>query len=66
MNTAPRWFKVVAVVALLWNLLGCLTFFSDLCLSPDDVVELPQAQQALYAARPSWAIYQAGRPAGAA
>lgn len=55
MNT-PTWFKVVAVLALLWNLLGCLAFFSDLRLSPEDLAKLPEAQQALYAARPAWAI----------
>lgn len=53
---APTWFKVVAVVALLWNLLGCFAFFSDLRLSPEDLAKLPEAQQALYAARPGWAV----------
>ena len=55
MNT-PTWFKIVAVVALLWNLLGCFAFFSDLRLSPADLAKLPEAQQALYAARPGWAV----------
>ena len=55
MNT-PTWFKVVAVLALLWNLLGCFAFFSDLRLSPEDLAKLPEAQQALYAARPGWAV----------
>ena len=55
MNT-PTWFKVVAVLALLWNLLGCLAYFSDLRLSPEDLAKLPEAQQALYAARPGWAV----------
>ncbi|MEN1941872.1 hypothetical protein WCE41_12430 [Luteimonas sp. MJ246] len=52
----PTWFKIVAVLALLWNLLGCLAFFSDLRLSPEDIARLPEAQQALYAARPGWAV----------
>lgn len=52
----PAWFKIVAVVALLWNLLGCFAFFSDLRLSPEDLAKLPEAQQALYAARPGWAV----------
>ena len=52
----PVSLKVVAIVALLWNLLGCLAFFSDLRLSPDDLARLPEAQQALYAARPGWAV----------
>ena len=60
MNTPPRWFKVVAIVALLWNLLGCLAFVADLSLSPDDVAKLPEPQQALYAARPGWAVAATG------
>ena len=55
MNT-PTWFKVLAILALLWNLLGCLAFFSDLRLSPEDLAKLPETQQALYAARPGWAV----------
>lgn len=50
------WFKVVAGVALLWNLLGCLAFAADLQLSPEDVAALPEAQNALYAGRPGWAV----------
>lgn len=56
----PKWFKVVAVVALLWNLLGCLAFAMDLRLTPEDVAALPEAQQALYAARPGWAVVATG------
>lgn len=52
----PTRFRIVAVLALLWNLLGCLAFFSDLRLSPEDIAALPEAQQALYAARPGWAV----------
>lgn len=39
MNT-PTWFKVVAIVALLWNVLGCLALFSDLRLLPEDLFVL--------------------------
>lgn len=60
MNTSPKWFKVVAIVALLWNLLGCIAFASDLRLTPDDVAKLPDAQQALYAARTPWAVASTG------
>lgn len=56
----PTWFKLVAVLALLWNLLGCVAFFADLQLSPDDIAKLPEAQQALYAARPGWAVVATG------
>jgi len=50
------WFKAVAVAALLWNLLGCFAFVSDLRLAPEDVAKLTEAQRALYAARPGWAV----------
>lgn len=57
---APAWFRIVAVVALLWNLLGCLAFFADLRISPEDLARMPEAQQALYAARPGWAVMATG------
>jgi hypothetical protein len=57
MNTSsPKWFKAVAVLALLWNLLGCFAFASDLRIEPEDVAKLPDAQPALYEARPFWAV----------
>ena len=56
MNTSPTWLKVVAVIALLWNLLGCWAFALDLRLTPDDVAALPDAEKALHAARPAWAV----------
>lgn len=56
MNASPTWFKAISVLALLWNLLGCLTFAADLQLTAEDLAKLPEAQQALYAARPAWAL----------
>ncbi len=56
MNASPTWFKTVSVLALLWNLLGCLAFAADLQLTAEDLAKLPEAQQALYAARPAWAL----------
>ena len=56
MDKAPRWFTIIAIAALLWNLLGCFAFVSDLRVSADDVARMAPAQQALYHARPAWAI----------
>lgn len=52
----PKWFRPVAIVALLWNLLGCAAYLADVSLKPEDVAKLPAAQQALYAARPAWSV----------
>lgn len=51
---APVWFLVVAVVALLWNLLGCAAVAADFALVASG--NIPADQQALYAARPMWAV----------
>ena len=56
MNTHPRWFRPVSVVALLWNLLGCVAYIADVTVSPERLSGMTAAQQALYAARPWWAV----------
>jgi len=56
MQQATQGIRVWAGLALLWNLLGCAAFVSDLRLTADDIAALPAAQQALYAARPAWAV----------
>lgn len=56
MEKSPLWFKIVAIIGLLWNLLGCLAFAGDLMLTAEDVAKLPEAHQAMYAARPGWSV----------
>jgi anti-sigma-K factor RskA len=41
---------------LLWNLLGCVAYISDVTLKPEDIAKMSAAQQALYASRPAWAV----------
>jgi hypothetical protein len=60
MTSAPKWFKPVAWVALLWNVMGCAAFVSDLMLTPEAIAQLSAAQQALYAARPAWSVAATG------
>ncbi len=52
----PKWFMPVAIVALLWNLIGCAAYLMDVTLTPEAVATMSADQQALYAARPSWAV----------
>ena len=56
MSKSPLWFEVVAVLAIFWNLIGCLALASDIRLTPEDIAKLPDAQQILYNSRPSWAV----------
>lgn len=55
-TTAPKWFLPVSLLALLWNLMGCMAYLSDVMLTAEDVAKLDAAQQAVYAARPAWAV----------
>lgn len=52
---APGWFMVVAVLALLWNLMGVFAFIAQMTMSPEAMATLPQEQQNLYNAMPVWA-----------
>jgi hypothetical protein len=52
----PKWFRPLAVVALIWNLLGCAAYLADVTLTAEDVARMTPAQQELYAARPKWAV----------
>jgi hypothetical protein len=56
MNKAPKWHLPVAIVALLWNLIGCAAYLADVTLTPEDVAKMSAAQQALYNSRPAWAV----------
>jgi hypothetical protein len=56
MNKAPGWYLPTAIVALLWNLMGCVAYLSDVRLTPEDIAKMSQEQQALYQSRPTWAI----------
>lgn len=56
MTPVPSWFKPVAIVALLWNLIGCVAYLSDVTISPEAVAQMTPEQQALYNSRPGWAV----------
>jgi hypothetical protein len=55
-SPAPRWFMVVSVLALLWNLLGVTAFIMQMTMTPEMVSQLPEAEQALYRALPLWVV----------
>jgi hypothetical protein len=56
MSEAPKWFRPVAIVALLWNLLGCAAYLADAMITPEALAKLTAAQQAMHAARPAWSV----------
>jgi len=54
--TRPTWYLPVVIIALLWNLIGCAAYLMDVTLTPEAVAAMSPDQQALYAARPVWAV----------
>ena len=52
MTTRPVWFRVLAVLVLLWNLVGLFMFWQEMTLTPAAVAALPAAQQQIHAAMP--------------
>ncbi len=59
MNTAivssrPTRFWVIAVAALLWNLLGTVMFVQQVIMTPEALAALPEAERAMREAAPGW------------
>ena len=50
----PTLFWIVAIAAVIWNLLGVMAYVMQVTMSDEALAALPQAQQALYAAQPAW------------
>lgn len=50
----PGWFRVVAVLALLWNLVGVWTYLSKVGVAPP-MMEMTPQEAALAASMPIWA-----------
>lgn len=56
MNARPKWYLPVSILALLWNLMGCAAYLSDVMLTAEDIAAMDATQQALYNSRPAWAV----------
>ena len=52
--TAPVWFWLVSVVALLWYLMDTSAFFMRLFMTEVGITSMPQNQQHLYRDIPLW------------
>jgi hypothetical protein len=56
MTERPKWFLPVSILALVWNLMGCAAYLSDVMLTAEDIAAMDATQQALYNSRPAWAV----------
>lgn len=51
----PKWFLIVTIIALVWNLLGLMAFVGHITMTPEMLSELPSQEQDLYKNIPMWA-----------
>jgi hypothetical protein len=65
---APKWYVPVVIVALLWNLLGCVMFAFELFAQDAAIESWPEAQQKWARSIPAWiyVIYAAAVTMGVA
>ncbi|WP_340201796.1 hypothetical protein [Ascidiimonas sp. W6] len=50
----PVWFWVIAIIFLLWNIMGVLSFFAHTFISEEAIAKLPDNERALYGEYPLW------------
>ena len=55
-NAVPRWWLPTTILALLWNLVGCMAYLMDVRMTPEQIAALTPAQQELLNGRPAWAV----------
>lgn len=53
-SARPGWFRIAAIVFLLWNLLGIYMFWSQHSMTPEQIAALTPGQQQLWNSMPSW------------
>ena len=54
MTKPPTWYYAVVGVLTLWALIGCYAYLQQVTMSAADLAQLPQTQQDMMAALPTW------------
>ena len=52
----PRSFRVIGIIALVWNLIGLASYVAQVTLSAEALAGMPDDVRALYESIPSWAM----------
>ena len=53
----PKWFWVLAVIFLLWNIMGVLSFFEHTFITEEALAKLPENERALYGEYSIWTTF---------
>jgi hypothetical protein len=52
----PGWYWAVAVLALLWEAMGCYAYITQVSMDSAALAALPAEQRDIWAAMPGWAV----------
>lgn len=55
-TNVPKSFWILAVVLLVWNIMGVLSFLMHVMLTEEAISEFSKAEQAIYRQYPTWTI----------
>lgn len=50
----PKWFWIVSVLALLWNLIGVSQYLMQAYMGIEELEQMSEAQRLLYESQPAW------------
>jgi hypothetical protein len=53
-SARPKSFWILAIAALLWNLLGVAMFLMQINMTPETLAAMPAEQRQVYEATPAW------------
>ncbi len=56
MNTPPKWFYFVVIVALIWNIIGLIAVGFNAMITEEQLALLPTEQQELMINTPVWSV----------
>lgn len=56
MNKQPMWFWIIAILALVWNLVGVFQYISMRLITPEQFAQMSEEMQQLHNATPSWVV----------
>ncbi len=50
----PTWYWIISIIALIWNILGVLTYLGQAYTTDEALAALPEADQNFYNHMPAW------------
>lgn len=56
MNKLPIWFWVIAILALVWNLIGVYQYLAMRFITPEDFAQMDATMQQLHNSTPVWVV----------